>query len=1365
MAELNVIENAPGPDSASTNQREEATGPDSTNQGEGRQGLRFVPGIKPPASLNLSVNASENWKLWKQQWGNYMIVSRLNTEPADYQTALFLNCIGIDALKLYNGFVFESNEEKTVVNVIVKFDQHIIGKLNETYERYVFNSRAQSATETFDAYVTALRNLSKNCNFCECLANTLLRDRIVMGVSDDDIRRKMLEIQDLTLDRCIDMCRAQEATSARMKMMMSKGATEEIHGIKKVPKKKNDKHSSKPTQAINCRFCGGTHQRKKEQCPAWGQKCNHCNGRNHFARVCKKKKEKISAVNCDSDSDTGSEYECINMVISNRITTTSLIYAEMLIKGEPEPIKFQVDSGASVNVIPRRYVEEKSITASTKVLQMWNETKKQPCGESRIRMTNPANGKKYAVKFTVIDEDLVPILGSTACQRMGLLTVNQQNIARVMAVQEEDVMTEYSDVFNDDVGSFPGTVHLEIDTTITPVVSPPRRVPVALKARVKTELDRLVEEQVVVPIHEPTDWVSSLAVATKKNGDIRVCIDPRPLNKALRREHYQLTTLDDVLPELSKARIISTMDLKAGYWHAKLDEPSSRLTTFSTPFGRYRWLRLPFGLNVSSEIFAKRLQDCIHDLNGVICVADDLMIYGVGTTDDDAISDHDAKLVKLLQRCREMGIRLNAKKIKLRQTSVPFLGHVITQDGIKPDPAKVEAVLEMPSPTDVEGVQRLNGFVNYLAKFLPGLSDVMEPIRQLTRREVPWNWSKAQEEALNTVKQLMANAPVLRYFDPDTELTVQCDSSQTGLGAALLQEGQPLAFISRALTDTETRYAQIEKEMLAIVWSVEKFNQYTFGRRVSVISDHKPLESIIKKTLAKAPKRLQGMLMRLQKYDVEVTYTPGKKMYLADTLSRAYRPTTEGEHKDFEQVNATQYVAVTDSRLAEIKTATEADQTLTAVKQVILQGWPDDSTYLSPLIKPYFAFRDELAIHDGIVFRGERVVVPTSQRSIVKERLHSSHLGVDGCLRRARESLFWPNMTQDIKDYISTCDMCRKYEVANTKETLMSHEVPDRPWAKVGTDLFSLHGREYLITVDYFSNFWEVDHLTTTESKMVINKLKNHFARYGVPDTIVSDNGPQFNCYEFQSFCKSWDIVHVTSSPYNSKANGKAESAVKTAKRIMRKSKEGKTDPYLAFLDHRNTPSQGLLSSPSQRLMSRRTKTLLPTKATLLKPEVVDTKHTRRDMKHNQSKQALYFNKRAKDLTVLQEGDTVRLQPFKLGDKSWQQGTVTKRLDERSYEVETPTGTVRRNRVHLKPATTSTTVTPETDSAICESAGEGVTTAVNVNDTTAAPTEVTTVVQSPDKPESTSASVTNATPTVRTTRSGRIVKTPVRYQN
>ena len=334
--------------------------------------------------------------------------------------------------------------------------------------------------------------------------------------------------------------------------------------------------------------------------------------------------------------------------------------------------------------------------------------------------------------------------------------------------------------------------------------------------------------------------------------------------------------MDNILPELSNAKVFSKFDLRNGYWHCILDEESSYLTTFQTLWGRYRWLRLPFGLAVSSEIFQKRLIVALEGLDGVVCVADDILVYGVGDNEQQATQDHDEKLRKLMTRCSEQGIRLNNEKTEMRKNEIRFLGHRISKDGLKPDPDKVKAIVSMEPPSDVAEILRLAGMVNYLAKFLRGLSDAMKPIRYLTNKDVEWDWGKEQDDAFKNVKKLVADATVLSYYDQDKSLVIQCDASKTGLGTVLMQEGKPIAYASRALTPTECQYAQLEKEMLAITFSLTKFHQYTFGRHTHIISDHKPIQAIVKKPFEQAPRRLQGMLLKAQKCDITVEHRPGK---------------------------------------------------------------------------------------------------------------------------------------------------------------------------------------------------------------------------------------------------------------------------------------------------------------------------------------------------------------------------------------------------------------------------------------------------------------------------------------------------------
>lgn len=222
---------------------------------------------------------------------------------------------------------------------------------------------------------------------------------------------------------------------------------------------------------------------------------------------------------------------------------------------------------------------------------------------------------------------------------------------------------------------------------------------------------------------------------------------------------------------------------------------------------------------------------------------------------------------------------------------------------------------------------------------------------------------------------------------------------------------------------------------------------------------------------------------------------------------------------------------------------------------MFLTGWPQNKTDIQTDIQHYHSFPDELSFQDGIVFRGERAVIPDTHRADIMQRVHSSYLGVERCPRRARESVYWQGRNEQIKIFISKCNICRAVDAKQQRETLRPHDMAYRPWAKVGTDLFFFRDKDYLITADYYSNFWEVDYLPDTKSNTVIRKLKAHFARQGIPDVLISDNGPQYTSQEFRQFGRKWEFEHRTCSPGYAQSNGKAKSAVKTAKRLMMKAR------------------------------------------------------------------------------------------------------------------------------------------------------------------------------------------------------------------
>ncbi len=1251
-----------------------------------------VQGIRPPQPLILSDTITENWRLFRQKWNNYAILSNLGLQERPYQVAMLLHTLGDEALRVYNSFQFDTPDEaRTVDEILTKFEAFTIGEVNETMERYNFFSRNQGENESFENYYATVRNLSRTCNFCGDCVQSLIRDRIVLGVKNKTTQETLLKERNLTTDMAVRICKAAETSAVQSRTL--RGDEEET--VSKVYQSKSP-HHSRPARPPGrtfqergprkCKFCLKVHIMKKELCPAYGHKCSQCHRLNHVSGslMCKMTKP-IRAVEVDYE-DSDSEVSIGTVTISGVQSENNLdkpIMCEMIVNGCR--VKMQVDPGATVCVLPKRYTAGLEVQPVPVNLRMWNSVGEKTAGKCKAPTINPATGERFRINFVVVERNLTPLLSRRAAETMGLVNVQYDKLKLVSATTTTEVSynpwEQYPEVFDGGTGRLPGgTVHITLDDSAVPAILPPRRVPEALKPAVKAELCRLEETGMIQRVDEPTDWVSQMAVAEKKSGQVRICIDPRTLNMALKREHYSLPVLDDILPSLTKSDKFSVFDLQQGYLHCDLDDESSYLTTFATPFGdRYRWRKLPFGLKVSSEIFQKRLHQALDRLDGVHCIADDVIVHGKG-------DEHDTNVEKFLQRCSSTGVKLNPDKCQLGLSEIVFQGHIVSDAGLKADPAKIEAIANMPPPTDKEGVERLRGTVNYLARFVPKLTDVFYPISQLTHQDVEWNWSKAQDEAFTEVKRLISNAPALAYFDPSKQLDIQCDASNRGLGAALLQDGRPLAYASRALSDAESRYAVIEKEMLAVVFSLEKWHQYTYGRKVTIYSDHKPLESISRKPLDKAPRRLQGMLLRALAYDVEIKYLEGRKMLLADTLSRAHLPydMQTQTQVEFESINSVA-VSVSEDRAKALRKATQNDETLMTLKNTILEGWPEKSD-VAPLIVPYFHFRDELTVCDGIVFRGDRVVIPQGMRQAIKRDIHMGHAGMDGCLRRARETVYWPGFSNEIKEWVQTCEACRAYDTAqNPKETLMSHTAPSRPWEKVGTDLFSWNGKDYLITVCYFSNYWEVDRLLVTDSKTVIKKLKGQFARYGVPSQVVSDNGPQFASSDFRNFSREWDFEHYTISPRHSQANGMVESAVKSAKRLLSKCKKSKSDPYLALLEWRNVPSPGIGSSPVQRLHGRRTRAHLPVSDKLLMPRGGDILDSEKEkMKSLKQKQAELFNRHAKDLPVLKTDDVVRMKPFRAGAKEWEKATVRDRLDERSYRVETPHGIFRRNRADLK---------------------------------------------------------------------------------
>ena len=504
---------------------------------------------------------------------------------------------------------------------------------------------------------------------------------------------------------------------------------------------------------------------------------------------------------------------------------------------------------------------------------------------------------------------------------------------------------------------------------------------------------------------------------------------------------------------------------------------------------------------------------------------------------------------------------------------------------------------------------------------------------------------------------------------------------------ALMQDGKPIEYASRSLTDTEQRWAQIEKEMLAVVCGLERFDQYTFGRKVTVINDHKPLDCILKKPMNQAPLRLQKLLMRAYRYDFTFQWIHGSQLKLADYLSRDCQPTQPAPETDDTMACRQISSRIPDTIIEKVRLHTSNDNNLKTLIETIQNGWPECKSQITAAIRPYYDFRDTLSAEDGIILKGERILIPVTMRTEIKEKLHSAHLAYDSMMRRAKEAVFWPSMAADIREMTDKCETCQSMKPSNQRETLVQHvDESDQPWEKIACDLMEISGRHYLVTVDYYSNFIEVDYVPSMTTNIIITKLKGHFARFGIPKIVITDSGSQFVSQEFQTFALTWGFIHKASSPGHHQSNGKAEAAVKIVKNMMRKANNCGQDQYAALLELRNTPRQHS-ESPTQLMLRRRARTMLPSLNTTNRPNTYSptrsqSNHKRSTSHYQQVKQS--YDRRSKDLPRLKHNQPVYYQNPER--REWKRGKITNQEGARRYRVEGENGAVyTRNRVHLRP--------------------------------------------------------------------------------
>lgn len=467
------------------------------------------------------------------------------------------------------------------------------------------------------------------------------------------------------------------------------------------------------------------------------------------------------------------------------------------------------------------------------------------------------------------------------------------------------------------------------------------------------------------------------------------------------------------------------------------------------------------------------------------------------------------------------------------------------------------------------------------------------------------------------------------------------------------------------------------KEFLAILFACTKFHQYIYGHKVTLWTDHKPLTAIMVKKFSEiASPRLQRIKLKLLKYQLHVNYMPGKHLHVADLLSRDFIKENQGDDPSMLEVvhNIKAVVNITDNKILEFQSKTDKDPVLSIIKNYCTGCWPAKCSNVNLL--PYFNIKNDISVLNGILLYTNKLIVPKLLRNKMIAIAHEGHFGISKTLNRAKESFFWPLLRKDVLQYVNSCKDCEKYKPKNCKEPLISHDIPNKPFSKVASDLCEYGKQSYLVIYDYYSKWLEVLPVKSKTSEEVIRKFKYVFATHGIPDILVADNMP-YASYEFKKFSDTFKFQVVTSSPHYAKSNGFAEAGVKIAKSLLKKG----SDLDVALLNYRTSQITGVGYSPSELLMGRKLKTKLPVShKSLLDP--VNTSKGYEKILNKQKLAKQYYDTCAKERQEFSAGDNVTINR----DGIWEPAQIINKCNEpRSYIVKTENGTcLRRNSVHLR---------------------------------------------------------------------------------
>uniref|UniRef100_A0A0A9XPD5 RNA-directed DNA polymerase n=2 Tax=Lygus hesperus TaxID=30085 RepID=A0A0A9XPD5_LYGHE len=708
--------------------------------------------------------------------------------------------------------------------------------------------------------------------------------------------------------------------------------------------------------------------------------------------------------------------------------------------------------------------------------------------------------------------------------------------------------------------------------------------------------------------------------------------------------------MEDILSKMANNKVFSTFDVRQAYLHMQVDEESAKLLTINTSKGLFRVHRLMYGIASAPSKWQKRMDALFGKLPFLSIFFDDASI---ASPDEQTHLRH---IREFFEICRSNGIRLNKSKCKLMKKEITYLGHKIDENGLHKTTDKIAAIQNAKPPKDISELRSFLGVVNYYSRFIPSAAELLHKFYELLKKGVEFKWNDNLQRDFERIKEELASPRVLAHFDPQKPVIVAADASSYGLGGVIshiYHDGSehPIAFASRTLTDTEKKYPQVEKEALSIIWALKKFFHYVYGRPFILQTDHKPLTQIFnpsKETPPLSATRLAHYAIFLQGFNYQIRYRQTNKHSNADYCSRLSTSTISDYQDEPEifQCNQLNNLPISSDIIA-AETARD----------------PETKNLLSAIVKGEIKNNaHEYSIQDGCIFRGTRVLIPPSLRKTILEELHDGHLGAQKMRSIARSYVYWENIDQDISLVTRECPACIRY--AKSPNRIIHRWLPpEAPWQRVHLDHAGpFFNKYFLIVIDAYTRWIEVFIVPSLTPNSNIPFLRETFARFGLPNVIVSDNHGCFTSSEFKTFLRENNIKHVLTPAFHPSSNGQVERYVQTVKSGLRKALFGKPLSGLHsslqnfLLHYRKAPHCATGSSPAREMLGRDIRTRLDT--------IIPTKQPGKPSSR-----------------AFQLGDEVAFR--KDNEKEWIIGTVTSTESNSLVNIRTPLGQYRRHIDHV----------------------------------------------------------------------------------